>query len=371
MDPIYVTGHRNPDTDSIVGAMAYAALQNAMGNREYRAAALGRVSDETQTVLDRFGFEPPMVIRSMHTQVQDLDYDTPPILSKAVTVGKAWETLNQQEFIRSLPVANEDGTLYGILSRDQVANYNMTQVLSGILEEVPLFNVLSILEGRILNDAGEHVDTIAGEVCIAVPQSCENLLFSKPESIVLCGNQPDMMRRALEKNVKALILCQTELPEDLRKMETKTCIISTPYDACRASMLLFQSVPVHKMCLTEGIICLHLQERLDDVKDQLTERDYIFPVLDENEKVVGIITRYHLLRPRRKRVVLVDHNEAPSPSPAWLRLRSWPSSTTTAWLTSRPTTPSTSATSPWAPPIPSSPVCSRSVGCCPLPAWQV
>ena len=310
MDPIYVTGHRNPDTDSIVGAMAYAALQNAMGNREYRAAALGRVSDETQTVLDRFGFEPPMVIRSMHTQVQDLDYDTPPILSKAVTVGKAWETLNQQEFIRSLPVANEDGTLYGILSRDQVANYNMTQVLSGILEEVPLFNVLSILEGRILNEAGENVDTIAGEVCIAVPQSCENLLFSKPESIVLCGNQPDMMRRALEKNVQALILCQTELPEDLRKMETKTCIISTPYDACRASMLLFQSVPVHKMCLTEGIICLHLKDRLDDVKDQLTERDYIFPVLDEEEKVVGIITRYHLLRPRRKRVVLVDHNEA-------------------------------------------------------------
>ena len=120
MDPIYVTGHRNPDTDSIVGAMAYAALQNAMGNREYRAAALGRVSDETQTVLDRFGFEPPMVIRSMHTQVQDLDYDTPPILSKDVTVGKAWETLNQQEFIRSLPIANEDGTLYGMLSREDV-----------------------------------------------------------------------------------------------------------------------------------------------------------------------------------------------------------------------------------------------------------
>ena len=93
-------------------------------------------------------------------------------------------------------------------------------------------------------------------------------------------------------------------------MKTSTCIISTPYDACRAAMMIFQSVPVHKMCLTEGIICLHLNERLDDVKDQLTERDYIFPVLDENEKVVGIITRYHLLRPRRKRVVLVDHNEA-------------------------------------------------------------
>ena len=310
MEKIFVTGHRNPDTDSIVAALAYAALQNAMGNREYEAAALGRVSDETQTVLDRFGFAPPQVIRGMHTQIKDLAYDTPPILSKDVTVGKAWQTLQQQEFIRSLPVANEDGTLYGILTRDQVANYNMTQVLSGILEEVPLFNVLSILEGSILNAAGENVDSIAGELCIAVPMACENLLFNKPESIVLCGNQPDMMRRAIEKNVKALILCQAELPEELRKVDTKTCIISTPYDACRAAMLLFQAIPVHKMCLTEGVICVHLKDRLDDVKDQLTERDYIFPVLDENEKVVGIITRYHLLRPTRKRVVLVDHNEA-------------------------------------------------------------
>ena len=140
MEKIFVTGHRNPDTDSVVAAMAYAALQNAMGNREYEAAALGRVSDETQTVLDRFGFEAPQVIRGMHTQIKDLAYDTPPILSKAVTVGKAWETLQKQQGIRSLPVANEDGTLYGILTRDDVANYNMTQVLSGILEEVPLLN---------------------------------------------------------------------------------------------------------------------------------------------------------------------------------------------------------------------------------------
>ena len=80
MDPIYVTGHRNPDTDSIVSAMAYAALQNALGNREYVAARLGHISDETKLVLDRFGFEPPVRIQTMRTQVQDLDYDTPPAL---------------------------------------------------------------------------------------------------------------------------------------------------------------------------------------------------------------------------------------------------------------------------------------------------
>ena len=83
MDTIYVTGHRNPDTDSIVAAMAYAALRNALGHREYVAACLGHVSDETQMVLNRFGFQPPKRIHSMHTQVRDLDFDTPPVLSAA------------------------------------------------------------------------------------------------------------------------------------------------------------------------------------------------------------------------------------------------------------------------------------------------
>ena len=311
MDPIYVTGHRNPDTDSIVAAMAYASMCNAMGYREYEAACLGHVSDETQAVLDRFGFKPPRLLTGMHTQIKDLEYDTPPVLSQGVTVGKAWEILLQQQFVRSVPVANEDGTLFGILSRDDVANYNMSQVLAGTLDLVPLFNVLSVLEGEILNAAGENTDIISGEVCIALPQSRENLLFNSPESIVLCGHQPDMIRRALEMNVNCLILCQTEIPAELRDMPTETCIISTPYDACRAARLIFQSAPVCRMCRTEGIIRLHLEDRVDEVREQVLKfRDAIFPILDENDKVVGVLTRYHLLRPRRKRVVLVDHNEA-------------------------------------------------------------
>ena len=132
MDPIYVTGHRNPDTDSIVAAMAYAALRNACGDREYTAACLGRVSDETQQVLDRFGFQPPMHITNMYTQVRDLIYDTPPLLGTAITVGRAWETLQQERSHTAIPVVNEDGTLYGMLSREDVASYNMTQITTGI-----------------------------------------------------------------------------------------------------------------------------------------------------------------------------------------------------------------------------------------------
>ena len=117
MDPIYVTGHRNPDTDSIVAAMAYAALRNAVGDREYEAACLGHVSDETQLVLDRFGFQPPKRIHNMYTQVRDLEFDRPPVLNTGVTVERAWEEFQQNPTIAAVPVARENGTLYGILSQ--------------------------------------------------------------------------------------------------------------------------------------------------------------------------------------------------------------------------------------------------------------
>ena len=120
MDTIYITGHRNPDTDSIVSAMAYAALKNALGQRQYEAARLGQISDETQTVLDRFGFQPPKLLTNVRTQVRDLDFDTPPTLSAAATISRAWRTM-QKEKISALPVSNEDGTLYGMLSAGDVA----------------------------------------------------------------------------------------------------------------------------------------------------------------------------------------------------------------------------------------------------------
>ena len=311
MDPIYVTGHRNPDTDSIVAAMAYASLRNALGDREYEAACLGHVSDETQIVLDRFGFQPPKRIHSMHTQVRDLEYDTPPVLGAAVTVGRGWRVLQEQENISAVPVANEDGTLFGMLAREDVASYHMELTNAGVLEKVPLFNVLSVLEGKILNEAGEMTDTVEGEVTIALPQSQENLLFNSRNAIVLCGHQPDMIRRAMEMNVNCLVLCQAELSEELRKFPTKTCIISTPLDAYRAARLIFQSTPVSRICRTTDLICFHLEDRVDEVREQVLKHRYpCYPILDENEHVVGILTRYHLLRPRRKRVVLVDHNEA-------------------------------------------------------------
>ena len=310
MDTIYVTGHRNPDTDSIVAAIAYTALRNACGDREYEAACLGDPSDETKSVLEKFGFQAPKRIYNVYNQIRDLDFLKPPVLSTAVTVGRAWDIMQEKNY-GTLPVANEDGTLYGILSRDHVASYHMSLITESYLEEVPLFNVLSVLEGTILNEAGETTDTISGNVVIALPQNQDTLLWQDPDSIVICGHQPYMIRRALEMNVKCLVLCETELTEELRCLPTKTCIITTPFDAYRASRLIFQSTPIGRICRTGDITVFHTDDRVEYAKEEsLKHRESGYPILDENEQIVGIMNRYHLLRPRHKQVVLVDHNEA-------------------------------------------------------------
>ena len=311
MDTVYITGHRNPDTDSIVSAMAYAALKNALGQREYKAARLGQISDETQIVLNRFGFEPPMLITDVRNQVRDLDYDTPPTLSPAATLSRAWQIM-QADRISVLPVANEDGTLYGMLSAGDVANHDMSSVRDPMVGEVPIYNLLSVLEGKIINASagGQLRDEVSGEIVIALPSCRENLMFSDPNTIVVCGDQPDMIRRALEIGVSCVIVCQAEVPLELREMETETCIISTPFDSYRSVRLIWHALPISPVCKNEELVSFHLDDYIDDVKNTVLESRFrAYPILDENEKVVGTLSRYHLLRPRRKRVILMDHNE--------------------------------------------------------------
>ncbi len=311
MDPIYVTGHRNPDTDSIVSAIAYAALRNALGDREYVPARLGHISDETKRILDRFEFAPPVHLSTMRTQVRDLEYDTPPMLNAGVTIFRAWETLQSNPSIPAIPVTNEEGHLQGMMATSEIANYDMRITAGEQIDSIPVFNLLSVLEGRILNDTGNLVDSVYGEVIIALPQRQECLLFQKEASIVICGDQPEMARRALEMNVSCLIVCQAELPEELRKMPTKTCIISTPFDAVRTARLIYHSIPVERICRRDDQECFHLDDYLDDVQEIVSKvRHRNYPILDENDRVVGTLSRFHLIRPKRKKVVLVDHNEA-------------------------------------------------------------
>ena len=221
MDKVYITGHRKPDPDSLVSAMAYAALKNALGQRQYCAARhQGQISDETKAVLDKFGAQPRAI--NVRTQVRDLNR-TPPTLSPAATISRAWQMM-QADRISVLPVANEDGTLYGMLSAGDVASYDMLAVRNSTVKNVPVYNLLSVLEGKVLNEGGQIRDEISGEVTIALPAGRENLLFSSPDSIVVCGDQPDMIKRALELRVTCVIV-------SVRRRSAGSCWSWTPIPA--------------------------------------------------------------------------------------------------------------------------------------------
>lgn len=141
MNEIYVTGHRNPDTDSIVAAMAYANLRNALGDREYTAVRIGSVNDETLNMLNRFGFEAPPYIKNMRNQVCDLDFDHPPELHCSVPLELAWQSMRDGQ-IATIPILNDDGTLYGVLSAGDVAAYDLRTVYESEVSDIPLFNLI-------------------------------------------------------------------------------------------------------------------------------------------------------------------------------------------------------------------------------------
>lgn len=310
LEKIFVTGHKNPDTDSVVAALSYAALQNATGERSYVAARLGHLSDETHMILERFGAEPPVYVKDMRTQVQDLDYDVPPILSGGVTVNRVWSAMEEDKHISAIPITDEDGRLMGMMTAGDIAAYDIATIEDPALRDVPLFNILSVLEGQILTEGPELTNTVSGEVVLALPTAAEAPLFRGPDTVLVCGDQPEILRAAVREGVRCVILCRAGLPEDVAACSGATTVLSTPYDGLRAVRRLFQAIPVERLASGRDIEAFHLTDFIDDVKEVVLHSRYrSYPILDENDRVVGTLSRFHLIRPRRKKVVLVDHNE--------------------------------------------------------------
>lgn len=310
METTYVCGHINPDTDSIVSAMAYANLCNAMGDTGYVPARLGHLNDESNFLLKKFGFESPIRLYNVRTQVRDIEYDELPQLSPSAPVSHAWSLMQSHEGNKIAQIINEDGSLYGVIVAGDIAERDMSSVTEPRVENVPVFNLLAAIEGTILNNADDVFDEISGEVCIVLPSEGGLGTHIKKDSIIICGDQPDVVDHALENGASCVILSQSTLAEKYRNISSATCLIATPFDAYRAARLIYQSIPVGRIVNTKDPVCFHLDDYLDDVRETIGQSRYrSYPVLDENDRVVGALSRYHLMNPRQKRVFLVDHNE--------------------------------------------------------------
>ena len=191
----YVCGHRNPDTDSIVAAIAYASLYNMLGENDYVPVRLGHLNDETAFILNRFGFQPPLKISSVRTQIRDVEFDTPPRLAASVPVSYAWNLMMENPNLSLLPITNEDDTLYGLITGGTIAQCDMQTIRTPVVKDAPILNVLSALEGHILNQGDDFFESVSGEVVIALPGDAMEI---KPGSIILCGDQKsvaDLNRR--------------------------------------------------------------------------------------------------------------------------------------------------------------------------------
>ncbi len=308
MESVYVIGHKNPDTDSVVSAMAYASLKNALGGNHYIPARYGHLNTETAFLLNRFGFQPPVYLRSVRTQVLDIDFDTPPAIGSGVPISYAWRLIHtDNNRVSGLPIIQEDGRLYGLVTAGGIAENDMNSVSDPVISSVPVYNLLSALEGHIINAETDCFDEISGEVIIALPGDLSRIHTG---TVVLCGDQKDVADRALDAGASCLIFCSSSLADQYRNRSSATCIIICPFDAYRAARLIFQSIPVSRIACTDNLQFFHLTDYLDDVREAVIQSRFrSYPVLDEEDKVVGTLSRYHLIRPRRKKVVLVDHNE--------------------------------------------------------------
>ena len=298
MSEIYVTGHRNPDTDSIVAAIAYANLRNALGDREYRAVRIGAINDETQKLLDRFGFEAPPLVKNMRTQVRDLDFDHPPALDRAVPIDLAWRTLRDGS-LASIPIVDEDNRLYGMLSSGDIADYDMQAMLENRLTGVPLFNLLSVLEGTLVNEYATSVSTISGELFIALPQNFDDPALTNPDSVLICGHQPELIDRAIAAGVGCLIICRSDIRPEWMTCSSGSCIISTPLSARRVSRIIYQALPVDRIgqkrdVIVHKMVCSNtLEERIDEIiagKSKLAAE-----VVGEGETWLGKLSDSQLL----------------------------------------------------------------------------
>ncbi|MBQ6076890.1 MAG: putative manganese-dependent inorganic diphosphatase [Clostridia bacterium] len=308
--PVYVTGHKNPDTDSIISAIAYAALMNALGDRRYIAARLGTVSDETTAILERFGVPAPQRIYNVRTQVRDLNFDRPPVLSRAVTVHRAWEAmLSDTREIPALPVADDEGGLRGMVSAGDIAAFDLASSENMQLKDIPLFNIVSNLDGQLWG-GNSALTALSGELKIALPEADPERVQLRRDMILVTGSDPAILRRAIEAKVACVVVSNAPFDPSVAESADDTLLITTPFDAYRAARLIIQSVPVERALPDKDKVAFHLDDYLDDVRDQtLKSRFRSYPILDENDRVVGTLSRFHLLRPNRKQVVLVDHNE--------------------------------------------------------------
>lgn len=310
---VYVVGHRNPDTDSICAAISYAALKRKVTGQKYEAKRAGQVNPETQFVLERFGVEAPSYISDVRTQVKDIEIGKVIGVSKKISLKKAWRILGENEIV-TLPAVDEEDHLEGIITIGDIAKAYMDVYDSTILSKAntSFFNIVETLQGEmVIGDENECLTT--GKVLIAAanPDLMEN--YIEKGDIVILGNRYESQLCAIEMEAKCIIVCDgANVSHTITKLaEARGCtIIITPFDTYTVARLINQSMPIEYFMRKDNLTKFTKDDFIEDIKGIMaSKRHRDFPILDKCDKLVGMISRRNLLKAKKKKIIMVDHNE--------------------------------------------------------------
>lgn len=311
-EKIYVIGHKNPDTDSICSAIAYADLRQKVTGQVHEAKRAGHVNDETAYVLDRFGVEAPKLLTDVRLQVRDLDIHEMQGLKPNASIRDTWERMRQEQ-AKTLPIVKDD-ELVGVVSTGDIAKSYMDVYDSEILSKArtQYRNIVKTLDGTMIT-GNEHGYFMRGKVAIGA--SSPNLMeeFIEKDDLVILGDLEEAQACAVNIDASCMVICKDAevSPELIQKAkEQSIVIIQTPYDTFTTARLINQSIPV-KFYMTSGPLTMfRMNDYVDDIKDIMAKKRFRdFPILDRHGRFKGFISRRRFLGASKKKVILVDHNE--------------------------------------------------------------
>ncbi|MCR5030110.1 MAG: putative manganese-dependent inorganic diphosphatase [Selenomonadaceae bacterium] len=309
--PVYVIGHRNPDTDSICSAIAYAALKQAGGENAIAARA-GQVNAETQYALDYFKAEAPMLLSDLYPRVKDIMLECHTVVKETDSLRYLGSVL-QKNNLRSVPVTDDDGRMVGIVTVSDLAQRYFEELNMQDLGEaaVSLKAIVDIIDGEVIVESDENTK-VKGKVHIAAGSKTTIKKWVSEGDVVLVGEgQYASMQECLLHNIACLIVTnEGNIPEIVKQdaRRTHSMIVRTPLDTFTAARLINQSIPVGHI-MQKKLTAFQSHQLLSDIRGTIEASKFRnYPVVD-NERLVGIVSRDNLMLPEPERVILVDHNE--------------------------------------------------------------
>ena len=311
---VVVIGHRNPDTDSICSAIAYAELKNKTSDLVCEARRAGKMNQETEFVLKKFGVTPPRMCTDVNPKIRDVDYRQIPGIPGSTSLRKAWEIMRDQK-IDTLPVTSEDDELQGVITVKDIATANMDLFDTGILAKsrTSYRNILETL-GATMVVGSEDAECTTGHIRIgtATPEMLESSM--EKGDIVILTNRYESQLCAIEKEASLIIICNgAKVGRTIQHIaaETGVAIMSAPCDTYAAAKLISQCAPISYYMTRDDIMKFTLVTPVADVTRVMAKvRHRYFPILDADGKYCGMISRRNIINLRKRRIILVDHNEA-------------------------------------------------------------